>query len=142
MGEGKEGGEVMEGYRVTKEELFEEVKAWQSRRKKKNYDPNKLGLLWMKMVKNLLNCPSYSGYPLALKEDMESSAYRYCMYAVKSFKCDRINSKSSVFSYFTAAILSGFKNVLKKHYQQVNLKRELYEMMKKNQPVLNIRKEV
>ena len=129
----------MEKYRVKKEELFAEVKAFREKypnfnpRKRSGVDnsdieiPDSLGLLLHKMIQNCLKMPSYGGYSQSLKEDMYGCAIRFCLYALGSFDIERENAVKSIFSYFTAAITSGFKKCLTSHYKQCNLRQEMYE---------------
>lgn len=129
----------MEKYIVKKEELFNEVKLF--REKNPNFNPRKrsgvdnsgvqmsasLGLLLHKMISNCLKMPSYGGYSWSLKEDMYSCAIRYCLYALGSFNIERENAVKSIFSYFTAAITSGFKKCLSDYYRECNLRQSMYD---------------
>lgn len=129
----------MNNYRVKKEELFAEVKAF--REKYPNYDPRKrsgvdnsgvkipdsLGILLHKMILNCLRMPSYGGYPWDVKEELYGHAIRFCLYALGSFDVDREHAVKSIFSYFTAAITSGFKAFLTNYYNQCNLKQDMHD---------------
>lgn len=70
----------------------------------------------------LLGSPKYRGYPRHMQEDMASAALIKCLKNVHNFK-EEYSDKA--FSYYTRCCEFAFWEVLGKHYQQVNIMRDL-----------------
>ena len=74
------------------------------------------------IAKKLLGSPKYRGYPYHLKEDMTSAALIKCLKNVHNFK-EKYSDKA--FSYYTRCCEFAFWEVLGRHYQQVNIQRDM-----------------
>lgn len=70
----------------------------------------------------MLRSARFGGYSKELKEDLQSAALEKCL---KCYKHVTPAKRATCFSYLTLACQCAFYGVLRKHYNQVNLVREL-----------------
>lgn len=80
--------------------------------------------LFRLLIRRYLSGPRYSGYDTHTLEDLSSAALLKCLKNVRNYRPER----GSPFSYYTLCTECACKDYLKKHYEQVNIKRDLREM--------------
>lgn len=73
--------------------------------------------MFRKLIKRFLSGPRFVRYDFAMLEDMQSASLIKCIKNVKNFKPGR----GSPFSYFTLCASCACKDLLKKHYEQINI---------------------
>ena len=76
------------------------------------------------LIKHFLSGARFNGYDLHTIEDLSSAALLKCLKNVRNYRPER----GSPFSYFTLCTQTAVFDFLKKHYEQVNIKRDLREM--------------
>lgn len=87
-----------------------------------------LGVMFINMCNKILNHHNFAGYSNELKQDMKGHAlYLICKYI---HNCDPTKrNPRECFNYVTTCIFNGFKQVIKQHYKQENLKRDFIRIM-------------
>ena len=76
------------------------------------------------LIRHYLHGSRYAGYSTHEREDLASAALLKCLKNVRNYNPER----GSPFSYYTLCCECACKDYLKKHYEQVNIKRDLREM--------------
>ena len=87
---------------------------------------DKLALMIRSIPENMIRKYQFNGYDQELKEDMIANAVLKCLKNLKNYNPARRNS---AFNYFTLCTHCSFMTTLHKHYKQLNLKKELYELV-------------
>ena len=76
------------------------------------------------LIKHFLSGARFSGYDPHTLEDLSSACLLKCLKNVKNYRPER----GSSFSYFSLVCECAAKDLLRSHYRQVNIKRDLREM--------------
>ena len=124
---------------IDRNELHSEMKTY----KDTGIISERLGQLFLTMIDHILGHSNFRNYAYDLKEEMKSHALLMIIKYVHNCNAYERDA-TSVFAYVTTIIFNAYRQVLKKYYKQLNLKRELekhYISMIENIFGINIKSE-
>ena len=81
----------------------------------------KFGRMIMMIAQRLSNHSYFRNYSMELKEDCQSYSYEKIIKGLFNYKFKYTNA----FAYLTQSCFNSFKSILSKHYQQLNIKRNI-----------------
>lgn len=107
----------------TNKELTAELIKWRDSAKKPEDRilSEELGTMLMAMSQKVLNRSEFRNYPKSLKEDMSSFFYYKAIRGLKNYDFKFNNP----FAWLTQCAFNAYLTILKKHYKDINIKKEL-----------------
>lgn len=105
---------------IDKKELLDSMLESQ----KLGHPTDKYALQCQAIATHMLGGRQFRKYSYHLKEDLASHAILCCMKALRSFDSSKTDN---AFGYLTRTCYTAFLQVLKQHYKQMNIQRELME---------------
>ena len=111
---------------INSKELIFEIQSWQ----KTGTMSNRLGELFLLLVKNISNCPNFVGYTNNWKDEMiEQGILFLCKYA-KGFNSE--HERANVFAYCSQIVWNAFIQYIKAEKKYERLKRNLIDAAYEN----------